>query len=980
VKGKTMKTFIAFAFIAVLSTGVFSQPLSGSYTIGGNNPDFSTPQAAKYALVARGVSGPTFFNIRPGVYTENGGTSRVLSLDSAIAGLSAANRITFQADASTGGNVDNCIFEINFIDPNNNNSSLVWVRVPYITFRSITFRDTDSLQAGAIYLMRCQARTNSLFEGLIVDGCKFIGNPYIRGNAQFGTDYGISVAPQLSKDVTVRNSSFTQLRRAIYIGEYNSTTAGKVIIEDNEFSLPHSGYSGSGAGIGSQINAHGDTLIIRQNYIDLINGNGCFLGIYLTVGYTGFIEQNIVKNRQLRDNGGTPESFTGIFVSDLYFRDADSVLVANNMVSGNKTLGDGLLTSLDVQVPNAKVYNNTLVGTTQNTKTIGINLRGANARVFNNIIQIYGSGGFLPYRMACDFGNQNQSPGLVSNYNVMEIFNTTGTFIKHNAITYATLGEWQLTGQDTNSNTHSIDFIDFNDDPHLTDCQMQDPDLIGIPFSDVTVDFDGDNRSTTSPTIGADEAVINNNRIFGEPFREILSGIPFSIAAGKFDNATSDGIAVPDFDNNQVRLYHNNASTRSFTLSNTLSLNFTPISVLFHDFDEDGHLDLIIGGRDPHTIKVYWGDGAGGFPQTSEIQTPHAVENLVPEPYRLFQDFQLIFVPMGQVFGYLFNLGNRQLCFDLQYSSSGLIDTLGSFIHSIQTADLNGDNILEIAGIGHSDGKFAFWGDITGVIVANQPCMSTQMQRGSPYVEFDFGTGWYSYANSIISGDFDGDTDIDFVTAGFSSSTIIYIWNLGSFNFTSDTISVDHPVHALVAMDYDLDGDLDFVTANWSDQNGITTYINDGFGNFDDFVSCYQELIDNKPLGILARDFDVDGLTDIAVVTIAGELSVLYNMLAVTPVEEQEVDLLPDTYSLEQNYPNPFNPSTTIQFSLPNSGDVTLKIYNLLGEEVKTLVEEYREAGKHSVQFSANSLSSGIYFYSLQAGSFNQVKKMILIK
>jgi hypothetical protein len=562
----------------------------------------------------------------------------------------------------------------------------------------------------------------------------------------------------------------------------------------------------------------------------------------------------------------------------------------------------------------------------------------------------------------------------------MEIFNTTGTFIKHNAITYATLGEWQLTGQDTNSNTHSIDFIDFNDDPHLTDCQMQDPDLIGIPFSDVTVDFDGDNRSTTSPTIGADEAVINNNRFFGEPFRENLAGIPFSITAGKYDNSTGDGLAVPDYDNNQVRLYHNNASTRSFTLANTLSLNFTPISVLFHDFDEDGHLDLIVGGRDVNTIKVYWGDGAGGFPQTSEIQTPYAVENLVPEPYRLFQDFQLIFVPMGQVFGYLFNLGNRQLCFDLQYSSSGLIDTLGSFIHSIQTADLNGDNILEIAGIGHSDGKFAFWGDINGVIIANQPCMSTQMQRGSPYVEFDFGTGWYSYANSIISGDFDGDTDIDFVTAGFSSSTIIYIWNLGSFNFTSDTISVDHPVHALVALDYEKDGDLDFVTANWSDQNGITTYINDGLGNFDDFVSCYQELIDNKPLGILARDFDVDGLTDIAVVTIAGELSVLYNMLAVTPVEEQEVDLLPDTYSLEQNYPNPFNPTTTIQFSLPKSEDVTLKIYNLLGEEVKTLVEEYREAGKHSVQFSANSLSSGIYFYSLQAGSFNQVKKMILIK
>ncbi len=91
-------------------------------------------------------------------------------------------------------------------------------------------------------------------------------------------------------------------------------------------------------------------------------------------------------------------------------------------------------------------------------------------------------------------------------------------------------------------------------------------------------------------------------------------------------------------------------------------------------------------------------------------------------------------------------------------------------------------------------------------------------------------------------------------------------------------------------------------------------------------------------------------------------------------------DFSPDKYSLNQNYPNPFNPTTTIQFSLPKAGEVTLKIYNLLGEEVKTLVEEYREAGKHSVQFNASQLASGIYLYRLQAGSFVETKKMILLR
>ncbi|MDP2364275.1 MAG: T9SS type A sorting domain-containing protein [Ignavibacteria bacterium] len=78
--------------------------------------------------------------------------------------------------------------------------------------------------------------------------------------------------------------------------------------------------------------------------------------------------------------------------------------------------------------------------------------------------------------------------------------------------------------------------------------------------------------------------------------------------------------------------------------------------------------------------------------------------------------------------------------------------------------------------------------------------------------------------------------------------------------------------------------------------------------------------------------------------------------------------------------PNPFNPSTTIIFSLPQAGIVNLKIYNLLGEEVKTLIAEERQAGNHSVQFNANNLASGFYFYKLQAGSFVETKKMILLK
>ncbi|NWG29292.1 MAG: immune inhibitor A [Ignavibacteriaceae bacterium] len=89
-------------------------------------------------------------------------------------------------------------------------------------------------------------------------------------------------------------------------------------------------------------------------------------------------------------------------------------------------------------------------------------------------------------------------------------------------------------------------------------------------------------------------------------------------------------------------------------------------------------------------------------------------------------------------------------------------------------------------------------------------------------------------------------------------------------------------------------------------------------------------------------------------------------------------------YALEQNYPNPFNPSTIINYSIPDAGNVSLKIYNLLGSEVATLVDEYMEAGNYSVEFSTedvkNSLGSGVYIYTLKSGSFTQTRKMVVLK
>ncbi|MFZ2323179.1 MAG: T9SS type A sorting domain-containing protein [Ignavibacteriaceae bacterium] len=106
---------------------------------------------------------------------------------------------------------------------------------------------------------------------------------------------------------------------------------------------------------------------------------------------------------------------------------------------------------------------------------------------------------------------------------------------------------------------------------------------------------------------------------------------------------------------------------------------------------------------------------------------------------------------------------------------------------------------------------------------------------------------------------------------------------------------------------------------------------------------------------------------------------VVYGDTTITDVEKN-TDLIPGEYKLEQNYPNPFNPSTTITYQLPNSSKVTLKVFDVLGEELITLVDEYKDSGKYEVQFNASDLPSGVYFYRIRSGNLIETKKMILLK
>jgi hypothetical protein len=103
----------------------------------------------------------------------------------------------------------------------------------------------------------------------------------------------------------------------------------------------------------------------------------------------------------------------------------------------------------------------------------------------------------------------------------------------------------------------------------------------------------------------------------------------------------------------------------------------------------------------------------------------------------------------------------------------------------------------------------------------------------------------------------------------------------------------------------------------------------------------------------------------------------LFSGVVTSIAEEGEI---PKEYALSQNYPNPFNPTTTIESALPHTSHVSLKVYNLLGQEVLTLVDEEKSAGVYRVQFNAMELASGLYVYRMRAGEYVATKKLMVLK
>ncbi len=289
-----------------------------------------------------------------------------------------------------------------------------------------------------------------------------------------------------------------------------------------------------------------------------------------------------------------------------------------------------------------------------------------------------------------------------------------------------------------------------------------------------------------------------------------------------------------------------------------------------------------------------------------------------------------------------------------------------------------------------------------------------------------------------VWGDFDNDGDMDVFISNDGGSINRFYTNNGDGTFTAltndvfDDESQNTSSYGASVGDYDNDGDLDLVVGNGAfntypgdlnflyrndtenDNNWINikaegTQTNRSATGTEVYAKANINGVDTWQFRFISSSDTFNGQNDLRVHFGFGDATVIDTLIiewlsgnvdvftnvelnkfytaveggsltenVITDVEK--TNELPEKFSLEQNYPNPFNPTTTIKYSVPQAEFVSIIVYDVLGNEVQTLVNETKNAGSYSINFDASELSSGTYFYSLRAGSLNITNKMLLIK
>ena len=484
------------------------------------------------------------------------------------------------------------------------------------------------------------------------------------------------------------------------------------------------------------------------------------------------------------------------------------------------------------------------------------------------------------------------------------------------------------------------------------------------------------------------------------------------------------------------------AANPQFTFDNSLVVGIPDIGLnsypTFADLDNDGDYDLLFG-RDLQTFVYFKNTGTNQSPiWTQNSTTFNGVEtttywknpDLVDIDYD--GDFDLVYGTADGIMYLYRNIGTASSPSFQYYPDYFKIIKLSGSGGSVSLADFDGDGDNDLLS-GMWNGKFYYFrNDGTSEqpsfsLITTTPFSNFTVNSYSTPVFVDIdndgdydivsgalngqvflfvnNNGTFAQNTTMFSGidigwssipslvDLDADGDLDMLVGAETGSETKYFTNDGSNVFTLNTTTftgVTFPSYGKPDLaDIDNDGDFDLIIGdNWGT---IKYYRNDGTVRTPIWVR-YDVLfagieVDQGPHPGFA-DLDNDGRKDMILGEYNGNFTYYKNLFSpITDVENEKVTTLPDDYTLYQNYPNPFNPSTTISYAIPNvtlsvveGSRVQLIVYDILGNEIATLVNEEKPAGSYEVRFDANGLSSGVYFYSLKVNGVTYSKSMMLLK
>ncbi len=442
--------------------------------------------------------------------------------------------------------------------------------------------------------------------------------------------------------------------------------------------------------------------------------------------------------------------------------------------------------------------------------------------------------------------------------------------------------------------------------------------------------------------------------------------------------------------------YLNNGNETFTSTASTYGFNIAGRGSQWIDYNNDGNWDFCFasyaGGTTAIPVNLYRNNGNNTF---TEIGSSSGItDNLISWGVTCGDvdnnGYEDIFVAVsGQSTNCQLYLNNGNGTFSNATSTSGL----GSLVQlEAAFGDYNNDGWLDLytSGSASNGNKLFLNNGITGKhwiqidlsgIASNKSGVGAQIDviAGSLKMmrEINTGVGYRSQNQLRAHFGLDVNTNVDSIIVRWPSGTVDVLTNVSPDQIITIAEGETVPVE-LISFNFSVSGNnvlLSWQTATETNNLGFAiersgdniNYLEigtvPGFGSSTECksYSYTDKLVNCGTYYYRLKQIDYDG-------------SFEYSKIIKVETE------LPTKFSLAQNYPNPFNPNTTIKFTLPEKEFVTLKIYDLLGNEVIVLLNEEKTAGNHSVKFDASNLASGTYFYKLQTGSFVGTKKMILLK